>query len=258
MTSIKHISFSPSQLPDIPISPSSRPRTESVPTSTNGQLHSESYNQFSGIFSSADVDFLVNLTLRAEWKDVEFYIQFLISHYEQFLNKNNYISEIIVARLYELLVRVKSQKFYEAIENYDRDTAIAVLTAEITPVSKHLSPFHLIHLQRMYNDRSVFLEYKMNVAREFGIGIAADDSCVKYRNIIATELREQLNELLNMYGASFGDSHSQRGRSSETNAYILNTEQSPRGWKRKLSNATPTHLHTFSPQPSSLREDSQL
>jgi len=192
------------------------------------------------MFSNADVDFLVNLVLSGEWKDVEFYIQFLISHYEQFLNSDNKISNIIVEKLYELLVKVKTQKFYEALEFNDYETAIVILTKEITGLSKHLPPLHFKHMQKLFNHREAFRELKIELAS--GTIGGQDESCVKYRNVVATDVREQLNELLNMYGsmssmstkvkASTNINHFFGGSSSGTDRAPTVVEEA-RGWKRK-------------------------
>jgi hypothetical protein len=260
MTSINEISFSPSQLPDIPLSPSSIPKAETHSAPYEGSSRVEPYYRFGGLFSSADVDFLVNLVLSGEWKDVEFYIQFLISHYEKFLNNHNTLTENIVEKLYELLVKVKSQKFYEALEFNDNDTAISVLTKEITTISQRLPSFPFKHLQNLFNDRNAFREHKLNMARESGMHGGSDDSCIKYRNTVATEIREQLNELLNMYG-SLNSADTRRGRLS-SKSYEPNVVDEARGWKRKTPSTiiasepelegTPKTPISFSPHPSNL------
>lgn len=72
-------------------------------------------------FSASDVDLLVRLVLAGEWYNVEFYFNFLISHYQNFMKISSDRCNInqtakIINSLYDLLVNIKVQQYFEALE----------------------------------------------------------------------------------------------------------------------------------------------
>ena len=88
-------------------------------------------NNSSNVFSESDIDLLVRLVLAGEWDNVEFYFNFLISHYQKYSDVSstyhNRTSHIIHS-LYELMVNVKIQKYFEALEGYVLSSCPITLT----------------------------------------------------------------------------------------------------------------------------------
>jgi hypothetical protein len=213
-------------------------------TTTTAQQQPSSSSS-TDVFSSNDVDLLVRLVLAGEWTHVEFYFNFLISHYQRY-NDISYQARTsnIIHSLYELMVNVKVQKYFEALERYvplcdlssvqspltftyysdDTNTVTQLITVDLPLLSNFVHPHLYSQLRIFARDRNAFRNYKQTILR-----LEENASCVKFRNLVANDVRASLDNLITMY--SKDDRHHHPDTSQHTPEVYSNSNVS--GSKRK-------------------------